>query len=306
MKTSFIATVLDEEDVIDEFIYSLLHQSKKPDEIIIVDGGSKDKTVEKLKQHKKVTLIVKNGNRSVGRNEGIKKASGDIILISDAGCSLEKDWVKNITTPFHDTEIAVVSGYYKPITHNVFEKSLSTYTCVMPDRVNPENYLPSSRSIAFRKSSWQNVGGYPENLNTCEDLVFAKKMKKDGMKFVFIKNAIVFWPQRKNISEAFKQFYEYAKGDGAAHYFRSQTPLLFLRYIVAFFLIFQALKTGLMGWWLILFMSFAAYIFWSISKNYKYVRDRMALIYLPLLQFTSDIAVLLGMSSGIIVSLFKK
>jgi hypothetical protein len=45
------------------------------------------------------------------------------------------------------------------------------------------------------------------------------------------------------------------------------------------------------------------YILWSINKNYKYVRNPLGFLYLPILQFTSDIAVLSGMSVGFINSL---
>lgn len=305
MKTSFVATVLNEESTIDTFIRSILHQSKKADEIIIVDGGSNDKTRGKLKAHKKVTLLSKNGNRSKGRNFGITHAKGDIILVSDAGCTLEKDWIKTITAPFHDGSIDVVSGYYRPITNSIFEKSLATYTCVMPDKVDPNNFLPSSRSVAFRKTAWEKVGGYPEYLNTCEDLVFVSNMKRNGFKFVFSKSAIVYWPQRKNITEAFQQFYTYAKGDGMARYFRRSTPFLFLRYIFAFFVLYQAIRTGSMLWWLAVGYFGLAYVVWAIRKNYRYVKDRKAFFYLPLLQLTSDIAVLFGTTIGFLRSFFR-
>src|SRR4051812_9310190 len=103
MKTSFITTVFNEEETITKFLDSLLTQSKLPDEICIVDGGSSDKTVSLIKKHeskfktKRVAfkLFNKKGNRSVGRNEAIKHTTGDIILCSDAGNELGRDWIKN-------------------------------------------------------------------------------------------------------------------------------------------------------------------------------------------------------------------
>ena len=296
MKISFVATVRNEDDTIDEFIRSILHQSKKPDEIIIVDGGSADTTTAKLKAHKKVTLLVKKGNRSIGRNFGIAQAKGDIILVSDAGCRLDKDWIKNITAPLHDSTVDVVSGYYKPVTYSIFEKSLATYTCVMPDRVDPQHFLPSSRSVAFRITAWKKVGGYPEYLDTCEDLVFAKNMKQAGMRFVFAKNAI----------GAFRQFYSYAKGDGMARYFRPQTPLLYIRYLLVLSLIVFAYNDDPKRTIGIIIGLLAVYIAWAIKKNYKYVKDPRALLYLPLLQCTSDIAVLFGTTTGFLSSLFLR
>lgn len=305
MKTSFVATIFNEEKTIDAFIKSIDEQTKRPDEILLVDGGSSDNTVEKVKKYRHIKLFSHNGNRSQGRNYGIAKAKGDVILVSDAGCTLDKNWVKNITEPFDNEKIDVVSGYYLPVTHNAFEQCLATYTCVMPDRVDRENFLPSSRSVAFKKTAWKEVGGYPEFLDTCEDLVFVRNLKKKDYRFFFAENAIVYWRQRKNIIEAFKQFYGYAVGDGMAHYFRSRTPFLFIRYAFAVGLLFPVTINKSTTPTLLSITLFVLYILWTIKKNYRYIKNIAALFWLPLLQFTSDIAVILGTTVGIILSLLS-
>ena len=108
MKISFITTIYNEEKTIKIFFDSLLSQSKLPNEILIVDGMSTDQTVAKIKSYEskikkkkiKFTLLIKKGNRSVGRNEAIKNATGEIIVCSDAGNILDKNWLKNISAPF--------------------------------------------------------------------------------------------------------------------------------------------------------------------------------------------------------------
>lgn len=309
MRVSFVTTVKNEERTITQFLKSVEQQSKKADEIIIVDGGSTDGTLKLLKEQierrSNVVFLRKIGNRAVGRNEAIKRASGEIIAVSDVGCTLDEDWLKNITAPFKDANVAVVSGYYKPVTKSTFERCLAAYTCVMPDRVNPQTFLPSSRSIAFRKKVWREIGGYPQHLDTCEDLVFAKSAREKGFMFHFQRNAIVFWPQRKNLWQAFWQFFSYAKGDGEARYVRAKTPFLMLRAAVALMLIIAlAIVRG--PTFLILFSLFLIlYIFLSIAKNYRYAKKRKALVILPLLQVTADVAVVLGMTAGLLKSLVR-
>lgn len=303
MKISFIATVFNEEKTIVGLLDSITAQSRMPDEFVIVDGKSTDRTVDSIKDKSvKFKIIIKKGNRAVGRNEAIRNARGDIIVCSDAGCILDKSWLKNIAEPFKDPKIDVVAGYYKPIVKNVFEKCLATYACVMPDRLNPKNFLPSSRSIAFKKSVWQKAGGYPEYLDTCEDLVFAKKLKDAGYKFKTRLDAIVYWPQRKNLKEAALQFYRYAEGDGKARYVRSQTLFLFLRYLIGggLLIIFFVFKS-LFILYLISVILFL-YLLWSIAKNFKYVGSWQAVFILPILQFTADFSVMAGFLRG----LFKK
>ncbi len=320
-KVSFITTVRNEEKRIGLLLQSLASQSEILDEIIIVDGGSSDQTVAKLKsqipnlkkklKNLKFKIIIKKGNRSIGRNEAIKNATGNVIVISDAGCILDKNWVKNIVEPFNDSKVEsdsigvdVVAGYYRPIIKNNFQKCLATYTCVMPDKINRKEFLPSSRSIAFKKSVWEKVRGYPENLDTCEDLIFDKKLKEAGAIFKFQKNAIVYWPQRENIFRAFEQFFNYAKGDGEAHYFRLQTPFLFARYFFGLIIIVLYFILKINQLLYLLFLLIVIYIMWSILKNYKYIKKWQAFFILPSLQITSDIAVLLGTSFGFIRSLY--
>ncbi len=316
MKISFITTVLNEEKTIKNLLGSLSIQSKFPNEIVIVDGGSTDATASEISNfihsassgqisNKKIKFkfIIKKGNRSVGRNEAIKNSTGSIIVCTDGGCILDKNWVKNISKPFENSDVDVVAGYYKPIIKNIFQKCLAAYTCIMPDRLDKDNFLPSSRSIAFKKSAWKEVGGYPKYLDTCEDLVFARKMKEKEFEFKTSDNAIVYWPQRKNILDAFNQFFRYAMGDGMAGYFRPQTPLLFLRYILGFILLLFAIFSTSKLILYIIILLFILYFVWSIVKNYRYVNNWRAFIVLPVLQITSDIAVILGTLVGILKSI---
>jgi len=307
MRISFITTVFNEEENISSLIESVLSQTKKPDEIVIVDGGSSDLTVANIKYQisnikdskVKFKILIKRGNRAVGRNEAIKQATGDIILCSDAGCILDKKWVENITKPFKDKSVDVIAGYYKGKTSSVFQKCLIPYVLVMLDRVNPDNFLPATRSMAFRKSIWKKVGGFPEEFAHNEDYVFAKRLKKLNAKIIFRKDAIVYWIPRSNTKDAFIMFYRFAKGDAESHIFRPKVIMLFSRYIIGLFLIvFYAIsKSYLMlnTLYLILFI----YVLWSIIKNYKYVKDIRAIFFLPLIQITSEIAVVSGTIEGL-------
>lgn len=252
MKISFISTVLNEEDTIDSFLDSLLEQTKLPHEIVIVDGGSTDKTVEKIqkkikiKRIKNFKLIKINGaNRSVGRNRAIEKSKGEVIAVSDAGCILDKRWLEEITKPFKENKkISVVGGFYLPFGDNIFQKILGELTSVPIEKVDPKKFLPSSRSIAFKKKAWKRVNGYPEDLNYCEDLVFVLKLKKANEPFGFNKKAFVWWKQEKNFIRATKQFFNYSMGDGMAgilspHFFKNLLKLVSLFLFLLIYLRFR-------------------------------------------------------------------
>ncbi len=302
-KITFISTVRNEETSIQVFLKSLLAQIQLPDEVIIVDADSTDRTYEILLSHtkffekKKIAyhVIQKKCNRGQGRNLAIEKAAHPIIVASDVGCTLQKDWLEKITTPFQDPSIDVVSGYYRPAPGTIYQKCVATYTCVMPDKLT-EDFLPSSRSVAFRKTAWKKVGGYPEQYETFEDLGFSLLLKDSGMNMVVASEAIVIWPQRETLKEVAYQLFVYARGDGQAKYIRPQTPLLFGRYALGFLLYVGGFYDNRL--WIVLTTLFMLYLVWSIAKNYRYVGHYKAFIFLPLLQLIADIAVIAGMIIG--------
>jgi len=229
MSVSVICTVKNEEETIGEFLKSLLSQSKKPDEIVIVDGCSSDNTVDIIESFRvnntHIKLIVDESahqNIARGRNIAIDRSQSDVVAVTDAGCRLHRDWLKNLIEPLEtDTSIDVVAGYYKPLARNEFEQIVAELTFPSLEKIleKTEKFLPSSRSIAFRKKCWRKVGGYPEHLYTAEDTLFDLMLKRVGCKFFFAQDAIVYWRVRPDLRSLFKQYYLYAVGDGEASLF---------------------------------------------------------------------------------------
>lgn len=314
METAFITTVFNEEKTITFLLDSIRKQLKKPDEIIIVDGGSKDKTallikswIKNLKSEdlkKRIKFIIKKGNRSVGRNEAVKRATSKIIISSDSGCILDKNFIKNIIEPFKDDKVDVVAGFYKGLASSAFQKSLIPYVLVMPDKVNPKKFLPAARSMAFKKLIWKKVGGFPQEYSYNEDYVFAKKLEKVNAKIIFKRNAVVYYIPRKDIFESFSMFFKFAYGDAESGILRPKVLLVFLRYIFIIWLLIYSYIFKLAFITKAILYILLLYIVWSVWKNYRYVKAKRGFIYLPAIQFTSDIAIIIGTSFGFIRSLW--
>ncbi|MDD7792755.1 glycosyltransferase [Clostridium sp. 'White wine YQ'] len=245
---SLISTVYNEEKGIDSFFYSVLNMSVLPREIIIVDAGSKDGTLEKLESYSKkynfVKILVEKGcNIAQGRNIAINACKCDIIAVTDAGCDIDKIWLEKIAEPFQSKEIDVVSGWYEPKIYNKFQELTSNILFTKVEFVNEETFLPSSRSIAFRKSAWKSVGGYPEHLSFAgEDTLFDIRLKEKNNKFFFQKDAIVFWEPRKNLKQYIKQIYLYSIGDAEA----SNSEYDYLKKIVFYFIVLLGILGSLL------------------------------------------------------------
>jgi len=183
MKISVIATVKNEGTVIRPLFDSLKKQTRQPDEIVICDGGSSDNTVEVMNEYRQYLplkiIIAPGSNISQGRNKAIKHAAGPIITSTDAGVVLSSDWVAELVRPIEEDGAQVVSGWFEPSPQTYFEFVLGATVLPTLEEIDPEKFLPSSRSVAFTKSAWQAVGGYPEWLDYSEDLIFDLALRRN-------------------------------------------------------------------------------------------------------------------------------
>lgn len=242
MNFSLITTVFNEEDSMKEFIKSLNEQSEYPDEIIIVDGGSTDKTVEILQDNLSQLLNFKiildttcskkysKGPIAKGRNVAISNTAYEYILVTDAGCVLDKEWVKEMKRPFLEKNADIVSGWYKAKITNSFQAEIADIFCPPITKINMQKFLPSSRSLGFKKKLWDEVGGYPENSYTAEDTLFDLKIFKLTKNIVFTDKAYVYWEVPKDNDELVKKLYQYGYGEG-------QQKIFLLKNIARIFLL---------------------------------------------------------------------
>lgn len=316
MKVSVCITVFNEEKSISRLLKSLLSQTKKPDEIVIVDGGSKDKTVEIIrrfqKKDKRVKLVVKPGSCAHGRNLSIKYARYQIVASTDAGCIAKPDWLEKITEPFKHEEVGLVAGFYDMEAKNSMQKAQNVFHGITPKEFDPLKFLPSARSVSFRKEVWEKVGGYSEELDKAgEDTLFFYNVVKLGVKIVRVKEARVVWEESAQMTfkDSTQKFYLYAKGDAQAGIWWHPTQqlashnlkitLIFIRYFIGLLLLIFAFNNPQL--WYLVFLGLISYIFWAYRKVFLLTNDYKAGLWGIVIQFSSDIAVMFGFFSGLIV-----
>jgi glycosyltransferase involved in cell wall biosynthesis len=227
-KCSLITTVYNELGSILNFLESYKRQTVYAAEFVVVDGGSSDGTFDLINIFSRnnpelnIRLILDeyankkfiSGAIAQGRNTAIQNARYEIIAVTDAGCILNENWLFNITKPLKNSSIDVVSGWYDVNITNRFTSDFKAIS--MPDvaNVNSDKFLPSSRSIAFRKRCWIDVGGYPTKSYTGEDTYFDLKLKQMNFNFHFQPSATVLWNCPESIGDAIKKQYSYGFGDG--------------------------------------------------------------------------------------------
>ncbi|GIU99269.1 MAG: hypothetical protein KatS3mg014_0885 [Actinomycetota bacterium] len=203
VKVSLVTTVLDARERIEGFLASLAAQTRAPDEVIVVDGGSTDGTLEVLRRAEGIRLIVEPGaSIARGRNVAIAAAAHDVIAVTDADCELEPAWLERLLVPIEEGA-DVAMGAYRPVAETFFHRCLAAVNLPDPAEWDEATFMPSSRSIAFRRSAIEAVGGYPEWLEIGEDMYVDHRFRELGLDMRLARDAVVRWHLRPDLRSTF-------------------------------------------------------------------------------------------------------
>lgn len=309
MRISLAITVFNEEANIRRLFASILEQTRIPDEVTVCDGGSTDNTVAIMSEYSDqipLTILIRPGvNISAGRNVAIRESSGDIIAVTDAGVRLGTNWIELITACFKQQNTCHAAGFFCADAYTTFETAMGATVLPALEDIRPQTFLPSSRSVAFRKEAWEKVGGYPEWLDYSEDVVFDLKMIKCFGQFTFVPQALVQFQPRSTMQQFARQYYNYASGDGHAGLFLHIHFIRYFTYLVAVPLgIYTALTVNPFIWLLGL-IALIAYIRRPIARvrilwaNLQTLDRIKAMLLIPTIRIVGDLAKMAGYPIGI-------
>lgn len=328
MKTSLIMTVLNEAKSLPTLLDSIAAQTVWPDEVVICDGGSRDGTLDLLRAETRFPLRVieaPGANISRGRNLAIAAATHEIIAVTDAGVRLDAHWLERLgeawgvgrgawsdsshasRSTLHET----AAGFFLPDPHTTFEIAMSATVLPALREIKPETFLPSSRSVAFRKTAWQAVGGYPEWLDYCEDLIFDLNLRAHCGPFAFAPAAIVYFRPRGSLRSFYKQYYLYARGDGKAQLFFKRHMIRYATYILALPVLLGLMAFGPTGLGVLAGIALALGAAFYLKAPYQRLGSLMAtarlswteqlktIALIPAIRVTGDIAKMIGYPVGV-------
>lgn len=304
---SVVFTVLNEAASLPELLDSLAAQTQPPDEVVVCDGGSTDGTLALLEAERRLPLRLLHApgaNISQGRNRAIRAATGSIIAVTDAGVQLSPRWLEAIVAPFADETVQAVAGFFLPAPRSVFETALGATVLPELSEIDPKRFLPSSRSVAFRKTAWEAVGGYPEWLDYCEDLIFDMRLRARYGPFAFAPDAVVYFRPRPTLAAFFLQYYRYARGDGKANLWPLRHAIRYGTYGVAIPAL--ALAGALLTpWWWAFYLVGIAGLFGKGWHRLTHLwgelntREKLqAALWVPIIRVTGDVAKMIGYPVG--------
>ncbi len=311
---SVIGTVYNERESIHRLLDSLCEQTRPPDDVVIVDGGSTDGTPDVMQPYTHRlplrVIVVPGANISAGRNRAFAESTGDIIAITDAGVTLPPDWLEQLTNPFTaDESVGVVAGFFRAEPYTVFEAAMGATVLPLADEIDAETFLPSSRSVAVRRAAYERVGGYPEWLDYCEDLIFDLRLKQ-VTPFAFAPDACVGFRPRGSLRAFYKQYYLYARGDGKADLWRKRHAIRYVTYLVALPALLILGFVQHPAWWGLLVLGGVYYLGGAYRRLPTVLRayatsQRLsawdvvyAVLLVPVIRIVGDVAKMIGYPVG--------
>jgi len=210
---SVIVPCLNSESTIDMCISSLLQQEYPPEhfELIFVDDGSNDRTVELIKKYPVKLLREEKKNPFIARNKGVQNSNGNVLAFTDSNCEVDKGWLSTINENINEGFEAIQGP-----------GSLTKQTEILPRAecnlliMKKEDYWGDTKNFAILKSVFNEVGGFP--CHTSGDSLIVYELKKLNYKIKYDENLKVYREYSTKFSVLLGKNWKYGKGDVAIDY----------------------------------------------------------------------------------------
>lgn len=209
VKISVIIPTYNNEKDIGECLKSLKNQTFKDFEIIVVDGYSKDKTVEIARKYADKVMFENIGTRGGACNIGAKYANGEILVFTDADAWFPKDWLKKIWKKFEENPDVSIIGGNDIVGKNAtkLEKILFLFDLIKKIPKTQREIVDRLRGVntAYKKDVFLSSGGFNEALHSIEETELHYRLYKLGYKFLFDPSIFVYHHRRRSLKSLAKQ-----------------------------------------------------------------------------------------------------
>lgn len=181
---SVIVPTWNEEKYLPRCLRSLVNQSSDvPFEVIVVDGGSVDRTVEIAGQYADKVLVKPRLPVGAARNTGAEQASGDIVAFIDADTIPSEKWLQEINQTLQTNQQAVgVTGPTLPYEGTRLDSLVYDVATGWFQRLSLTLGLPhvAGFNCAYRKDAFWEAGGFDEHRQLSEDIMLSLRVRHQG------------------------------------------------------------------------------------------------------------------------------
>lgn len=292
-KVSIIVAAYNSQDTIEECLKSILALNYPTDffEVIVMDGGSKDSTVE-IAERFPVKVVSIRLNAPAAYNYATKIASYPILGFIDADAKVEDEWLNKLAPHLAEPKVAGVSGSIETWNHeNPWARSIGYELKNRYQRIGKYTGRIATMNLLLKKAVIDEAGGWDEKLPSQYDTDLGFRISAKGYKIAYEPNAVCYHFNRPTLSTYYRQQLQYgkntlklyfkhgrlARGDEITDVGMNIQPV-FLLGIVAFFILGIAPVFRLL--WVVsglILLAMSIYFFYSAVKISIKYHDSTAL-----------------------------
>lgn len=208
-RVSIIVRALNEGEHIGRLLEGVRSQTLEPDEIVLVDSGSTDHTVEIADAHGAEIVHILPQEFSFGRalNLGCKHATGDILVFASAHVyPTDNRWLERLLAPFADESLALTYGGQVGDERTQFSES-QVLRRWFPDISDDDQRHPfcNNANSAIRRSVWEHLP-YDEELTGLEDVDWANRAHALGHRLAYVAEARVVHVHEESLAQTVNRY----------------------------------------------------------------------------------------------------
>lgn len=217
MKFSIIIPVYNRIDEVRDLLESLACSSRSNFEVVIVEDGSSSpckEAVEEFADKLDVRYFYKeNEGRSIARNFGLERASGDYFIFFDSDCVIPPDYFATVTEALERNALDCFGGpdaahesftdVQKAINYSM--TSFLTTGGIRGGKIKLEKFVPRTFNMGFSRKVYDKVGGFREMFS--EDIDMSTRIRLAGFSIGLIPDAKVWHKRRVDFKKFFRQVY---------------------------------------------------------------------------------------------------
>ena len=182
MKISVVIAAYNEENAIESCLMSIRKNRYHNFDIIVVDGGSVDRTLEIAEKYADKILHVHTSGPGPARNMGVKESDADVVAFTDADTIVPPDWLELFSRDFSNPDVVAVGGILKPKDPRFIDKVMFKINSDWWYRFTAifGFYQLGTPNCAYRRDIFLKEGGFNEELSMLEDTELSMRIGRHG------------------------------------------------------------------------------------------------------------------------------
>ena len=318
MFVSVVVVAKNEEQNISPCIESILAQNYPRDgyEVIIVDGGSTDRTQEIVRRYPVGLIVADRAIIGYQRNMGVRNAQGGYVAFTDADCVADREWLRKLVKALEDGESGAVAvggpnlvfdtdPDFARVVGYMQETFAGSGGSAQSRAIRKAGYVKSipNCNIMYRADALKS-GKYDDRLSCGDDSDINYRLAKRGYKFLYLPDAVVWHHRPANLKTLIKKMFSY--GEGMARVTRKNGRIVRWYAFVAALMVIGIV----IAYPMIRFVPFAAYAYLTagavyiaalcvstvqVLQRFRSLKSIEALILLPAQHISYGIGFIKGM-----------